>query len=288
MILTFVWNKVLWNSFNQNENYGLIKQKKNPFTNIKWSQKLFASSHDQTVHSYDPETGQLLKRYPHKTLINSIATNNSSLLASVGDDSTCLLFDTRQDSKYSVNLIKHEFPLLGVELGMCVYTGGIDGIIRSFDLRNASVPLYTLESHTDSVTSLKLQDDKLVSNSLDNTVQVHDIRPYSSKRLLKTLLGAPSGTDKGIHRPSISKDGNHVVCGSADKTVVVWSLKSGRILYKLPGHKGGVMECDWHPEHPIVLSGSIDKTLFLGELAVDVLNRWIGDQCDEWDDRCIE
>ena len=39
-----------------------------------------------------------------------------------------------------------------------------------------------------------------------------------------------------------------------------------RMLYKLPGHKGCVMEVDFHPEEPIIVSASMDKTLFLGEI----------------------
>lgn len=46
----------------------------------------------------------------------------------------------------------------------------------------------------------------------------------------------------------------------------VWDTSSRRILYKLPGHHGSVNSVDFHPTEPIILSGSSDKTMYLGEL----------------------
>lgn len=71
--------------------------------------------------------------------------------------------------------------------------------------------------------------------------------------------------------------------GGADRTVTVWDVESTKIQYKLPGHKGTVTCVDFHPKEPIsmyaryyeyqmltglcvVLTGSKDSTLLLGEL----------------------
>jgi WD40 repeat protein len=42
-----------------------------------------------------------------------------------------------------------------------------------------------------------------------------------------------------------------VACGGGDRTVTVWEVESGKILYKLGGHKGSVGAVDWHPREPI-------------------------------------
>lgn len=55
--------------------------------------------------------------------------------------------------------------------------------------------------------------------------------------------------------------------GSADRMVYIWEVASRRILYKLPGHSGGVNEVAFHPSEPVVVSASSDKQLYLGELA---------------------
>lgn len=42
-----------------------------------------------------------------------------------------------------------------------------------------------------------------------------------------------------------------MACGGGDRTVTVWEVESGKILYKLGGHKGSVGAVDWHPREPI-------------------------------------
>lgn len=50
--------------------------------------------------------------------------------------------------------------------------------------------------------------------------------------------------------------------------VFVWNAHTTEIAYQLPGHKGSVNDVHFHPTEPIVLSGSSDKKLYLGELAM--------------------
>ena len=57
-----------------------------------------------------------------------------------------------------------------------------------------------------------------------------------------------------------------VICGSADRMVYVWDTASRKLLYKLPGHTGSVNDVDCHPTQPILMTGSSDKSIFLGEL----------------------
>jgi Prp8 binding protein len=94
--------------------------------------------------------------------------------------------------------------------------------------------------------------------------------------------------------------------GGADRTVTIWEVESGRVLYKvngsrfrcplrvlapydklqLPGHKGTVTAVDFHPKEPVgklilsfvphgyalircpfvVLTASTDATMLLGEI----------------------
>jgi WD40 repeat protein len=70
------------------------------------------------------------------------------------------------------------------------------------------------------------------------------------------------------HLPPLSRAFVQVTCGSADRMVYVWDTASRRMLYKLPGHSGSVNEAVFHPSEPILGSGSSDRQIFLGELAV--------------------
>jgi len=54
--------------------------------------------------------------------------------------------------------------------------------------------------------------------------------------------------------------------GGSDRTVTIWDVESGKVVYKLPGHKGTVMAVDFHPKEPIVLTGAKDGVMLLGEI----------------------
>jgi Prp8 binding protein len=105
--------------------------------------------------------------------------------------------------------------------------------------------------------------------SLIMQVCVHDIRPFCQNptRLVQTFQGAPHGYEKNLIRAAWDQQNEEfVIAGSADRTVVVWEVKTARIVYKLPGHKACVNDVDWHPKEPVIVSCSTDATLFLGEL----------------------
>lgn len=106
--------------------------------------------------------------------------------------------------------------------------------------------------------------------------------PGASPRLVKTLLGAPSGYDnvcsprfciacadrirQHLRTPAWDPTGARVAVGAADSTFTIWDVSTGRLLFKLPGHRGTVTCCDWHPKEPVVLSGGADRQVFMGEI----------------------
>jgi Prp8 binding protein len=107
----------------------------------------------------------------------------------------------------------------------------------------------------------------VLSNSMDNTCRIWDIRPYCSQDRCKTIFhGHAHNFEKNLLRCAWSKDGSMVSAGSSDRFVYIWDVNSKKILYKLPGHLGSVNDIDFHPKEEIILSGSSDKTLYMGEL----------------------
>jgi len=148
-----------------------------------------------------------------------------------------------------------------------VYSG-IENVLKVFDLRKNDV-LYTMAGHFDTVTGLALSPDGnyVLSNSMDNSLCIWDIRPFApQERCIKTLTGHQHNFEKNLLRCSWSPDGTKVAAGSADRFVYIWEVAYRRILYKLPGHLGSVNEVVFHPNEPVVLSCSSDKQLYLGEI----------------------
>lgn len=126
-----------------------------------------------------------------------------------------------------------------------------------------------MRGHADSVTGLSLSSEGsyLLSNAMDNTVRVWDVRPFAPKeRCVKIFQGNVHNFEKNLLRCSWSPDGSKIAAGSADRFVYVWDTTSRRILYKLPGHAGSINEVAFHPDEPIILSASSDKRLYMGEI----------------------
>lgn len=200
----------------------------------------------------------------------------------------------------AVDFIGTEFPITALalsETGNELYSGGIDNDIKVWDLRKKAVA-YSLLGHTDTVTSLEVSPDSqvLLSNSHDSTVRTWDIRPFApTDRQVRIFDGAPTGMEKNLLRASWDPSGQKIAAGSGDRTVVVWEANSGKLLYKLPGHRGAVNDVRFSPKNepisklsrggiaddvihlvsqygPIayeigaVVSGSSDRNVMVGEL----------------------
>ncbi|KAL9116039.1 MAG: hypothetical protein Q9227_000407 [Pyrenula ochraceoflavens] len=267
---------LIWNVYGQCDNYGVLTGHKGAILDLQWSRdakNIFSASADMTVASWDLETGLRLRRHTgHEEVINclDIARRGQELLISGSDDGSIGIWDPRQ--KAAVDHIETDFPVTAValaEAGNELYSGGIDNDIKVWDVRKLEV-VYSMIGHTDTITSLEVSPDSqsLLSYSHDSTVRTWDVRPFApTDRQIRTYDGAPTGLDKNLSRASWDPKGTRIAAGSGDRTVVVWDTRSGKLLYKLPGHKGTVNDVRFAPsDEPIVVSGSSDRNLMLGEL----------------------
>jgi len=270
----------LWNTYGECENLAALHGHKSAILDVEFSSDgslVFTASADKTINVWDFETCVRLKKLKgHGSVVNACAAAKGSddprepnLLCSVSDDCTLKLWDMR--TKKEVGSFKDTYQLLSCtfnESSNQVIFGGIENVVKVFDLRGNNISM-ELVAHMDSVTGLSLSPDgsHVLSNSMDNTLCIWDIRPFAPKdRCVKTLHGHQHNFEKHLLRCSWSPDGNRVTAGSADRHVYIWDVPTKRILYKLPGHHGSVNQVVFHPKEPIILSCSSDKSLFLGEI----------------------
>ncbi|OCK84837.1 WD40 repeat-like protein [Lepidopterella palustris CBS 459.81] len=269
-------NILLWRTSGQCENYGILSGHKGAVLDLQWSRDsrvLFSASADMMLASWDLETGQRIRRHVgHEEVINCLVVSKrgEELLVSGSDDGYIGIWDPRQ--KQAIDFIQTEFPITAValsEAGNEIYSGGIDNDIKVWDIRKKKDP-ESLLGHTDTITSLEISPDSqtLLSNSHDNTVRTWDIRPYApTTRQLKVYDGASVALEKNLIRASWDPKGQRIVAGCGNGNFVVWDTHSGKILHHLPGHRGSVNDVRFSPrDEPIVVSGSSDRTLMLGEL----------------------
>ncbi|POW22532.1 hypothetical protein PSHT_01188 [Puccinia striiformis] len=252
----------LWSVYGEEcRNYGVLKGPKGAILSIDFSplrplERLYAGSADKTLTTFDLKTGQSVRRHRgHGALLNSIAVSGASghdLLASASDDGTVRIW--REDDKEPLESFELGYPLTAVEWsadGQQIFVGGLDNDIHCFDLRKKEVS-WSLRAHTNTIAGLKLSPDGsfLLSAGFDDTVRIWDVRPFAPQ----------------LRSPAWDASGDRVAVGAADRTLCIWNVNTSNILYKLPGHKGTVTSCAFHPKEPIIASGGVDRQIFLGEI----------------------
>lgn len=233
---------------------------------------LYTCSTDKTLSIWDVQLSNRVRKLKgHQGFVNSVqgARRGVQTLVSGSDDSTIKVWDGRK--RYAIHTLDNSFQVTAVcfnDTAEYVISGGLDNDVKVWDLRKNEI-LYTLKGHTDTITGLSLSPDGsyILSNAMDNTLRIWDIRAYApSERCVKIFTGHQHNFEKNLLRCAWSPDGTRISAGSSDRFVHVWDTTSRRILYKLPGHNGSVNDVDFHPKEPVILSGSSDKNLYLGEI----------------------
>lgn len=265
----------LWSTFGECENLAALSGHKGAILEVCFSgtgDRIFTASTDKTVNMWDTQSCTRIKKLKgHTAVVNACAAarNSEPLLVTASDDCTVRIWDTRK--RYMMKSIKDKFQVLSCtfnENANQVIYAGIENTIKVYDLRKNDV-IFEMVGHFDSITGLALSPDGnfVLSNSMDNTLCVWDIRPFApQERCVKTLHGHSHNFEKNLLRCFWSPDGSRVSAGSACRCVFVWDVQNKRVLYKLPGHQASVNEVQFHPQQPILLSASSDKNLFLGEI----------------------
>jgi Prp8 binding protein len=148
-----------------------------------------------------------------------------------------------------------------------IYLGGIDNVIRIFDIRKKQVE-NVLIGHTDTITGISLSNDGnyLLSNSMDHSIRCWDVRPFvQGNRCIKTFTGATHNFEKNLLRVCWSADDQHISAGSADRFVYIWNINTGLVDRKFSGHNGSINETSFNRLTNIIGSVSSDQTIILGE-----------------------
>jgi WD40 repeat protein len=93
-------------------------------------------------------------------------------------------------------------------------------------------------------------------------LRVRHLATRESPALVRDLVGHTSW----VNACAVTPDGQRVVSASADKTLRVWDLGSGRTLATLTGHLDDVLACAVTPDGRRVVSASAEHTLKVWDL----------------------
>ena len=209
-----------WNVHGECANYMMLqKAHKNAVTELHWSSdgaSLVTCSADTTVAKWDAAVGKRTRKLEgHSSFVNSCAVASgaaqANMVASGADDGHTKLWDARQ--KKAVLSLERRFQVTSVALAadaLTVYSGGelsfmyryilrescsqfdslpltsstgLDGDVAIWDIRKDAVST-TLNGHGNALTGIALNPagTHLLSNALDRTVKIWDVRLRPSAR----------------------------------------------------------------------------------------------------------
>ncbi|KAF8551735.1 WD40 repeat-like protein [Imleria badia] len=261
----------LWRTYSPNTNYDLLPSfHKAPILDLHWSlysPTLYTVSADHVLGFTDVTTGQRVRKIrAHRGIINALDRTMAGragieLVVTGSHGGSVRVWEG--DVEGSKQSVASPFPR---------GTGNAETVYMYRCTTYGKTKRCTPPRDTDTPTSLALSPNGsyLLSPSFSSQTIIHDVRPFSPSpsRIHRVLQGAPAGFENTLLKGAWSKDdeGRRVAVGGADRMVCIWEVESGRVLYKLPGHKGTVTSVDFHPKEPIILTASKDATMLMGEI----------------------
>jgi WD40 repeat protein len=189
---------------------------------------LASSSIDTTIRIWDVDNQRCIKTLQgHNNSVYAIAINpQETLLASGGDDFTVKLWD--------------------INSGECIRTfQGMHNWVA--DLAFAPI---TSEEKTQ-------QETTIVSGGYDRI-----IRFWNLDGEYRRLIGHTDFLFSVIFSP----DGSTIASSSADQTIRLWDVSTGKCLKVLKGHRGTVTKAIFSPDGRLLASSSYDQTIHLWDV----------------------
>lgn len=218
----------IWNVYGECENISVMSGHTGSIQEIHFSTdggSLFTCSTDKNLSIWDVQTTQRVRKLKgHTGFVNSCqgSRRGVQMLVSGSDDNAIKIWDSRK--RHAVATYDNTYQVTATSFNdttECIITGGIDNDIKVtsgvllerlrvtnnfflqvWDMRKNEV-LYRLRGHTDTVTGISLSPDGsyVLSNSMDNTLRIWDIRPYApAERCVKIFTGHQHNFEKNLLR----------------------------------------------------------------------------------------
>ena len=198
---------------------------------------LASASKDNTIKLWDLATGNCLRTMTgHTKWVRSVAfASDGTTLASASDDATIKIWD-RATGNCLRTMTGHTDDVRSVAFspdGKIIASASDDNTIRIWDLATGSC-MRSLPGHTSGVNSVAFSPDGQtlasgsgnVFNSKPGEIKIWDT---TTGTCLRTLLGHTSS----VNSVAFSPDGTTLASASDDKSVKVWDVKTGNLLYNL-------------------------------------------------------
>lgn len=228
------------------------------------------------IHIWEVKTGKKVhKLLGHKQDVVDVAFGkNKNLLASAGDDKHLILWDVANEKaifksdEQNMSLNAVAFSNSDRVVGTVNRAG--DLMVFGMDAagKNPKLMLSTGISDSGPTNALAFTRDGagIFTAGKDNKIKLTagpDGMPgYGSASMVRKF----EGHTKAINSIALSKDGNTLVSGSEDQTIIVWDAGTGKLERVLQGHLQSVVSVAIRPDGAQLASGCQDGSIRLWPL----------------------
>ena len=210
--------------------------------------QIVSSSFDKTIRIWDMERGFLGSKavYQGNSSINALSfISGSRNFASVDGDGNVIIWSL--DDKALQNIL-------------CKRSCGI------------------------SCVDISPQGNQIAFVDYDNNIEIWDIRHIEKLCEIKSewiihhydigVVPPPTGKHNGsILSIAFSKDGNHIITTSEDKTVKMWDVSTGQLIGNFIGHSDYVYSASFSPDNRQIISCSRDYTIRIWDVKTSQLQK---------------
>jgi transcription initiation factor TFIID subunit 5 len=159
----------------------------------------------------------------------------------------------------------HDLPVWDVKWGPYGHyflTGGRDGTARLWSQDQIGyLRLFAGHNSDVDVVAWHPNNAYVFTGSHDKTVRMWQITNGVSVRMF-------TGHTANITALACSKNGKLLASADDQGTIIIWDLNSGRLVKRMRGHgKGGIWSLDWSAESTVILTGGMDGTVRVWDVA---------------------
>jgi WD40 repeat protein len=243
------------------------------FTNR--NRQVISASADRTVRLWDVDNGNEIRQYGHDSgVLCAVVTGDGKRIVSATEDGAIYVWDLeKQQELFRLN--GHDGKVWCVALspdGHRALSGGHDRVVRLWDLDKRQ-EIRSFKGHDNDIRRLTFSPDgqRALSASWDGTMRLWNINTGQQIRLfgpgqyyVEGVRFTPDGR-WGISSEGPLRFGPGQNTGN-DQGLCVWDLETGRMVRRLGGIQGKVLELTLSPDGKRVLFACGDKCVRIWDL----------------------
>lgn len=219
---------------------------------------------DKKIKLWNPQNQLLLKTYGGHAneVLDAVGSCDSSHIVSCSSDKSVILWDVTTGQpirRYRGHASSVTCVKFNEESTMAV-SGSVDNTVSFWDvLSRKQEPVQVLKDAKDTITSIQVTDNEVMTSSVDCHLRLYDLRVG---KMFSDYIGHI------ITFANITHDGQCTILSCADSTIKLFDKDSGEILNTFSGHesKDFLLENAVNEKDSHIISGSANGDILYWDL----------------------